>query len=124
MSVVHVVKDLLNGMAGSVFIDDMPAKPDRAACIYATGGFPRDLVGGMVEEPTFMIHVRDPSRLMAEDTAEAIKDALHGVNNYPVQGAGTVLLIAQMGDINYIGRDENHRAVLSLNFRAYYRREG
>ena len=121
MSLLTDVKSLLTGVS-NVYLGSMPNSPDNAVGIYSTGGFPRDLSGTMVEEPTFMVKVRNTSYATGEALCSTIKDLLHGVDNETITGGGHFLLIAQMGDTNDIGRDESNRQEWTINFRCYYRR--
>jgi hypothetical protein len=118
------VESLLSTVS-NVYLGSMPSTPDNVVAIYNSGGYTRDLSGTMVEEPTFMIKVRNTSYATGEALCNTIKDLLHG-QNAKVIGSGTTartfLLIEQQGDINDLGRDENNRTEWSLNFRAYYRR--
>ena len=100
----------------TAYIGDMPAAPDNAVCIYPTGGYPRSMSGTHVEEPTFMVKIRNLSFPAGETVCDSIKDALHG------KSTAKILVIAQQGDVNYIGKDESGRPEWTINFRAYYRR--
>ena len=100
-----------------VYIGSMPDKPDNAISIYSTSGYPRDLAGEMIREPTFQIKVRNTSYAAGYAICEDICGQLHGVNNDT-----NFLLIAQEGDIMALGRDEtNLRNEWTINFRCYYR---
>ena len=104
-----------------IYLGSMPNNPDNAVAIYSTGGFPRDLSGTMVEEPTVMVKVRHTSYPSGEGVCNRIKDSLHGKDNQTVN-SHDILLIAQQGDILDLGRDERNRQMWSMNFRLYYRR--
>jgi len=101
---------------GSVYIGSMPDSPDNAICIYPTGGFPADLAGEMLREPTFMIKVRNTSYATGYALAASVRTALHGIN-----GETNFVLIEAQGDIMGIGRDESNREEWTINFRCYYR---
>lgn len=109
------IKTLLTSVSG-VYIGNMPATPDNAICIYNTGGYKRSLSGTYLEEPTFMIQVRNTSYATGETLCNTIKDLLHGVKTTKI------LMVEQQGDVLDIGRDESNRQEFSLNFRCYYRR--
>lgn len=115
MSLTSEIKTLLTSVTG-VYIGQMPASPDNAVCIYNTGGYRRSLSGTMVEEPTFMIKVRNTSYATGETLCNTIKDLLHG------KTTTSVLMIEQQGDIQDIGRDTNNRQEFTMNFRTYFRR--
>jgi len=118
------VKTLITGVS-NVYIGSMPSTPDNAVAIYASGGYPRDLSGTEVEEPTFQVKVRNTSYATGETLCDTIKDLLHGQHDKTIGTGGTarkILLIQQQGDVLNLGRDENNRQMWSINFRAYYRR--
>lgn len=114
MAVTSEVKSLLTGVS-NVYIGFMPSTPDNAVSIYNTGGYPRSLTGTEVEEPTFMIKVRNTSY----QTGEALCNTILGL----LSGSKTtkLLMVEAQGGIQDLGRDENNRAEFSLNFRTYYR---
>ena len=120
MGLLADVKSFLTSVS-NVYLGSMPDSPANAVCIYATGGYPRDLSGNMVEEPTFMVKVRNTSYSTGETLCDTINDALHGQNNVTVNG-NDILLIAQQGGVNDIGRDAKGRQEWTMNFRMYYRR--
>ena len=124
MGLLADVKSLMTGVS-NVYLGSMPNSPDIAVALYATGGYPRDLSGTMVEEPTFQVKVRHATYSTGETLCNTIKDLLHGQNNKTIGSGVTarkILLIAQEGDVLNLGRDENNRQMWSMNFRAYYRR--
>jgi hypothetical protein len=120
MGLLVDVKSLLTDVS-NVYLGSMPSTPDNVVAIYNSGGYTRDLSGTMVEEPTFMIKVRNTSYATGEALCNTIKDLLHGVND-TTANSHDFLLIEQQGDINDLGRDENNRTEWSMNFRALYRR--
>ena len=100
----------------NVYIGNMPSEPPNSVCLYNTGGYSRSLSGTLLEEPTFMVKVRNTSYATGETLCNMIKDLLHG------QNTNKILMIEQQGDILDIGRDTSNRQEFSLNFRCYYRR--
>lgn len=120
MSLLSDIKSLLVGVS-NIYTGSIPDDPDNVVGLYSTGGYPRDLSGTEVEEPTFMVKVRNTSYTTGETLCNTIKDLLHGVDNQTVNG-NDILLIEQQGDINDIGRDESNRQEWTLNFRVLYRR--
>jgi hypothetical protein len=115
MSLLSDAKALMTGVT-NIYIGSMPETPDNAVCLYNTGGYPRDLSGSEVEEPTFMVKVRNTSYATGEALCCTIKDALHGYIG------GKFLLIQQQGDVLDMGRDASNRQEWTLNFRCFYRR--
>jgi len=115
MSLTTEIKSLLTSVS-NVYIGNLPSTPDDAVAIYNTGGYPRDLSGTYVEEPTFMIKVRSASYSTGEATCNTIMDLLHGNNTIKV------LMIEDQSGILDLGRDENNRPEWSINFRCYYRK--
>lgn len=120
MGLLADVKSFLSSVS-NVYLGSWPNSPDNVVALYPSGGYPRDLSGSMVEEPTFMVKVRNTSYPTGETLCDTIKDALHGQNNVTVNG-NDILLIEQQGDVLNLGRDENNRQMWSINFRLYYRR--
>ena len=124
MGLLADVKSFLSSVS-NVYLGSMPTSPDNAVCIFRSGGYPRDLSGTEVEEPTFMIKVRNTSYPTGETLCDTIKDLLHGQNDKTIgtgETARKVLLIQQQGDVLDLGRDESNRQLWSINFRCYYRR--
>ena len=107
---------VLLATVSNVYVGSMPTSPDNSVCIYATGGYPRDLAGSMIREPTFQIRVRNTSYTTGYALCETIQGLLHGVN-----GTSDFLLIEQESDILDVGRDESNRQEWTINFRAYYK---
>lgn len=116
MSLLTDVESLMAGIT-PLYIGNMPASPDNAVCIYPTSGYPRSLSGTMVEEPTFMVKVRNASYPTGYDLCNTIKDLLHGT-----KATDGIMMIQQQGDINGLGQDETGREEFTINFRCYYRR--
>lgn len=109
------IKTLLSGVA-NVYVGSQPAAPDNVVTVYNSGGFPRQLSGSFIEEPTVQILVRNLSYAAGETVCQTVKDALHG------KSTTNIMVIQQMGDIQDMGRDNNGRQEFSLNFRMYYKR--
>lgn len=115
MSLTTEIKSLLTTMS-NLYIGSMPTTPDNCVSIYNTGGYDRSMSGTEVEEPTFMIKVRNTSYATGEALCNTIKDLLHA------QSTTKVLMIQQQGDTQDIGRDESNRQEFTINFRCYLRR--
>jgi hypothetical protein len=109
------IKSLLSTVSG-LYIGDMPKTPDNAVAIYNTGGYKRDLTGTYVEEPTFMIHVRNSSYAAGEIVCSTVMDLLHGHTTTKL-----MMIENESGPMD-LGRDENNRPKWSMNFRCYYRK--
>lgn len=109
------IRTLLSAITLPIYIGGLPPTPDGCVALFTYGGAPRDLAGDMVREPSFQVRVRHTSYAAGYAVAESIADTLHGVN-----GTSDFLLIAQTGDIQDIGRDEQHRQEWTINFRCYY----
>ena len=98
----------------TAYIGSLPTTPDNAVSITPYGGGTRDLVGSEYREPYFQVRVRNTSYPTGYALCESIADLLHGVHN-----TSDFLLIAQVGDIQGMGRDNNNRNEWTVNFRAY-----
>jgi hypothetical protein len=115
MSLTTEVKGLLTTIP-DVYIGNMPADPDNVVCIYNTGGYKRSLSGTELEEPTFMIKVRNTSYATGETLCNSIKDLLHGSTTTKL------LMIESQSGINDLGMGERKRWEFTQNFRCYLRR--
>lgn len=107
------------GVTGDMFIGLLPETPDGALAIFPTGGFQADSKLGY-SMPTLQIVVRgtmDPRP--AQQRAQAVYDALHGVRNRSFTDGGTwvVSCLGMQSAPTHIGRDDNGRHEYSLNFR-------
>lgn len=115
MSLTSEIKSLLSTVS-NVYRHSMPAAPVNAVCIYRAGGYERSSSGSKVEEPAFMVKVRNSDPDTGEALCDTIKDLLHNKSTSKVMG------IYQVGDVQALGRNESNVDEWSLNFRAYYRR--
>jgi len=111
---LNEIKALI-GSGYNIYIGNLPDAPDDVVGLFHSGGYNPDLSGSCVREPTFMVKVRNSSYSAGLTVCEDISEKLHGVVHN-----GNFLLIAQEGDINDLGRDNNNRQEWSLNFRTYY----
>lgn len=104
--------------AASIFLGDYPDMPDNIVTLYHSGGADpsHTFTSKEFEEPTFQVRIRNISYGMAEEKANAIKDALDGQTELIING-NRYLSIFQQGDILPLGRDSRNRTELSLNFR-------
>lgn len=105
--------------ATDLFVSEMPATPDLCVTIYDTGGFDPD-VNFVYDRPTVQIRVRGDrgEYLVAHGLAQTIRDLLSGEHNYTINGARYIAIWAQ-GDIISVGYDDNHRPILTINFRLH-----
>lgn len=112
------MENLLNPIEPVIYIGSKPDTPDNLICLYRTGGFPviNMLSGDTIRNPTFQVLVRDVSYDNAYNRAEDIIDNLNGVVNTTVNG-NNYISISLLNDIFSLGRDDNDRTELSINFR-------
>ena len=102
----------------SMHISKLPNKPDKAIAIFDSGGAETANPKWLLDYRTFQVMVRGGANDYVEafnKTAE-VKDALLGLPAQTVEGDrwdGVTLI----GDITFVGRDENDRPMLSVNFR-------
>lgn len=115
------MESLLTPIESDIYISSKPDTPDNLICLYRTGGFPvvNMLSGDTIRYPTFQVLVRDVSYSNAYERAEAIISKLNGVVNTTING-NDYISISLYNDIFSLGRDDNDRAELSVNFRVVY----
>jgi len=97
----------------------MPANPDQCVCIYDTGGYDPG-VNYTYEKPTIQIRIRGAKGdyLTAHGLSQDIRDTLSGEHNYEINGARYIGIWAE-GDVLFVGYDDNHRPILTVNFRLH-----
>lgn len=100
----------------AIFIGTSVHTPDRQINIFDTGGQapnPRWLI----DYPSVQVTVRAKVGEYQEayDKAVLIKNALLGLPSQDINGDRWVH-VNMLGDINYIGKDENERPKFTLNF--------
>lgn len=102
-----------------LYISEMPDEPHECVCIYDTGGAIAE-PHITYERPTFQIRVRGARGKYqdAYDIAQAIKVELNGANGITL-GTSRYIGIWLVSDIIFVGYDEKHRPLLSINFRAH-----
>lgn len=110
--------------ASSIFLGSYPDKPDDILTLYQTGGSDPDHAYGhrSFENPSLQVRVRNKSYPKANDIIEAIKDKLDGLTSFKANG-NHYISIMQQGDLLPLGRDDNGRTELSLNFRVRVERK-
>ena len=106
MGLLEDVATLLPVAETAVFYDSMPDSPDINTTIYMTGGFDnlRTLGSFKIQQPTFMIKVRDTSTANAQIRAINITNALDSTHNVTINGT-TYLTIFMVANINSLGKD-------------------
>jgi len=109
------IKSLLSSVP-NVFRGSMADTPNNAVCFYATGGYPADLSGSMIEEPTFLIKVRNTNYDTGEALCNTIIGLLHGSSN-----ENNLCIYSQSGIMD-LGKDLSGRSEFTINFRTYYKK--
>lgn len=120
------IKDILDGQSSlalafrtNLFVSEMPPKPDECVAVYDTGG-ENPQPNYTYERPTVQVRVRG-AKGDYEDAyalAEAIRNILNGMHDEEVGGTRYIGIWA-MGDILFVGYDDNHRPLLTINFRLH-----
>jgi len=100
----------------SLEIGTAPDTPNKVTTLTDTGGLdpnPKYLL----DFPTVQVVVRgDPNGYVAARTeARAVKDVCLGVDSQDI-GTDRLVAINQLGDVAYIGRDDQMRPMFSINF--------
>lgn len=106
----------------NLFVSELPDVgnvPDRAVGVYDTGGFPSE-VDYEYERPTVQVRVRGNrgDYLGTHTLAQAIRNLLSGTANVIVNGA-RYIGIWDMSDILFLGYDDRHRPLVTLNLRLH-----
>lgn len=99
-----------------IYIGNMPDAPEKVILVNATGG--RDpMPQWLVNYPSVQVFVRGAKSgyQEARDKISACRDALLGYTGGTL-GGDTYRSINQMGEIAYLGQDENTRPTFSANF--------
>jgi len=97
-------------------IGAMPDKPDKVIYIMDSGGRPPN-PKWLLDFPSLQVVVRGSvgSYLDTYNEAKAVKDILLGAPSQDLLSDRWVS-ITMMGDLGFIGRDENERPMFSVNF--------
>ncbi len=100
----------------SLNISRMPSAPNRQIAISRTGGKASDPKWAL-DYPSMQVMIRgNPSDYVAaRDKAQNVKDELLGLNSQTIGDTRWVSVTA-IGDVNWLGYDENERPMLSVNF--------
>lgn len=103
---------------GTIFLAALPSSPDRAMAVARYGGAESDSLNPW-DEISVQVRVRGPAAdaRQAEQDAQAVYDALHGLGMRELTPGGTWLQLAvcQNGGPVYIGRDQNGRHEWTVN---------
>ena len=115
------------GGQGNIFIEHLPAAPDKVVAIFRTGGYQSD--GKLpYDDPTIQIVVRGKPEdvVQPSDLAQAIFDELHGfrARRFALGGYYIVNCIGVQSGPVHIGADENRRHEYSLNFQLHIQNDG
>lgn len=105
-----------SGSGWRIFIGHPPVTPDTIILVNGTGGrnpYPHLLVN----EPSVSVMVRGQKNgyTVARTKAAAVVTALLGMSTTVLQG-DTYQSCNQLGDIAYLGQDENTRPMFVANF--------
>ena len=103
--------------AWSAHLSQTPSTPDRVISIFDVGGInPNPAI--QIDQVSVQVQVRGNANgyLAAYQKAQDIKDALLGIDSLTL-GTDRVVSITMLGDISFLGRDNNDRPELSVNFR-------
>lgn len=104
-----------------LFVGHLPAAPDTALAVFATGGFPAGSYP--LDEPTIQVRSRSASLVTAYERLAQVYAALQGLHHITLPG-GTWLLncLGMQSAPTGLGRDEADREEFVLNFRLVVRR--
>lgn len=120
------IKDILEGTSAlaltfgtDLFISEMPPDPGQCVCVYDTGGESPE-TDYTYQRPTVQVRIRGARGCYQEahNFAQSIRDTLNGEHNYTIDGT-RYLAIWTVGDVLSVGYDDNHRPLLTINFRLH-----
>ena len=103
-----------------LFVSEQPKTPDECVTVFDTGGFPPES-NYVYRKPTVNVRVRGKrgGYRNAYAVAKSIVDALHDKTNEDIDSANRIIAIWCMGDIIALGKDDDERPLLSVNFRIH-----
>lgn len=101
-------------IATDMFVGHMPDSPNNVITIYESGGYPLDLAG-FLRYPTLQVIVRNESYATARTKIDQIISTLHRTTNTTINGT-KYCSIYSTGDAASIGKDDQNRSQLSVNF--------
>lgn len=104
-------------MDWDLWIGKLPDKPDRAIVLYDSGGRPAN-PRWLLDFPSFQVRVRGngDDYKTAYDQLKTVKDYLLGVPSYTASNNDRIVMITAIGDIAFVGWDENKRPAHVMNF--------
>lgn len=116
----YLAAEGLGTVGTDIFVGHLPAKPDTALGVFATGGFPSGSYP--LDEPTLQVRSRSHSLQTAYERLAQAYSALHGLHHTPLPG-GTWLLncLGLQPAPTGIGRDSAGREEFVINFRLVVR---
>ena len=100
----------------SINVSREPVLPDQCITVYDTGGGQHDTDQLDISYPTFQVRVRAGVYPDAFAKAVAIRSALQG-STFTVEGL-SFEDVAVATDIADLGKDDQNRSLLTINFRA------
>jgi len=117
------IKDLIDAdsdlgltFGTDLFVSEMPETPDACVCVYDTGGFPPD-PNHTYDHPSVQVRVRGAKGKYRDAYVRAndIKKLLHQTTNETADGSRYLGIFAG-SDVLFVGYDDNHRPLLTVNF--------
>ena len=107
-------------IATDLFVSEQPDLPDECVTVFDTGGFPPES-NYIYKKPTVNIRVRGKrgGYVNAYAVAKSVQDALHDLTNEDIDSVNRIISVWCMGDVIALGKDEQGRPQLSLNFRIH-----
>jgi hypothetical protein len=100
-----------------VYVGREPLEPVDVVTVYDTGGLaPSGKDGPQLRYPTIQVRVRSAAYDAGWQKADEIQRALFVPTSAAAQGGVNVQWDAQ-GDVSFIGRDDQDRALFTCNFR-------
>ena len=101
----------------NLFIGLMPSTPKNVVCVYDSVGFAPDaaLEGVSFYQPGLQIKVRNTDYLVGKALVDDIMENLHARNNETWNGT-LYMSIMSLGDPAFLGQNESHLFIFSLNF--------
>lgn len=118
------IADLLEGetslglsIAGNLFVSEMPEKAGLVVSVYDSGGMPQE-VNYSYKRPNVQVRVRGAVGKYedAYNMAQDIQDFLLAQRR-PVVNGSLYIGIWALSDVQFVGYDESHRPLVTVNFR-------
>ena len=97
-----------------MFIGYQPETPYNTVTLYETGGYPLDKAG-FLQYPTLQVIVRNESYGAARSKIDSIINLLHRTTNTTINST-KYCSIYTTGDATSLGKDDQNRSRLSVNF--------